>query len=90
MGEAVIVDVLATHRLTRLVVDDEVTEPVRQAVLSRSDGFWADLIGCRWCVSVWVGFGVVAARTLAPQVWNPVARALALSTASTLVGRLES
>lgn len=39
----------------------------------------ATLLACPWCVSVWVGFGVVAARRIVPRLWDPVARALALS-----------
>ncbi len=49
----------------------------------------AVLLTCRFCASVWVAFGVVAARRLAPRAWAPVATALALSSASTLLAGLE-
>lgn len=49
----------------------------------------ADLVTCRWCASVWVSFGVLAARRLFPRMWDPVARALALSSVSTLIAGLE-
>lgn len=39
----------------------------------------ATLVTCRWCTGVWVGLGVVAARRIAPRVWDPLARALALA-----------
>lgn len=47
------------------------------------------LVSCRWCSSVWVAFGVVAARRLAPRCWSPIATALALSSASTFLAGLE-
>lgn len=49
----------------------------------------ATLVVCRWCASVWVGFGIVAARRLVPRAWRPVATALAFSAASALLARLE-
>lgn len=49
----------------------------------------ADLITCRWCAGVWVAFGVIAARYFAPSLWDPVARALAVSAAAALVAGLE-
>lgn len=47
--------------------------------------FLADLMRCDWCVSMWIGFGVMAARRLAPDVWQPVATALAFSTVAGLI-----
>lgn len=46
----------ATWRLTRLVVEDEITRPLREAVSRR----WPDskaeyLVNCPYCVSVWAG-----------------------------------
>ncbi len=49
----------------------------------------AVLVTCRWCASVWIGFGVVAARRFAPRAWEPVARALALSAVASLLSGLE-
>lgn len=45
----------------------------------------AELITCTWCTSIWVGFGVVAARTLAPRAWNKLATAFAMSAVASLV-----
>lgn len=50
----------------------------------------AELVTCRWCAGMWVGFGVIAARAFAPRFWDPVARALALSAAAALIARLET
>lgn len=69
--------VLATDRLTRLVVDDEITRPVREAIERRwPDSKVAYLVSCRACVSIWaallVSSGAVPRRVLS---------ALALSSA---------
>jgi hypothetical protein len=46
-------------------------------------------VACRWCASIWIGFGVVALRRFAPRVWDPAARGLAFSAAAVLVAALE-
>lgn len=74
----------------RWAYDDPTAEMVEQGVADRRG--WqdyahadddppkvAELVTCPWCAGVWVGFGVVAARRLAPGLWGPVARALAVS-----------
>lgn len=56
--------VAATHRLTRLVIEDEITRPIREAITDRwPESKLAYLITCPWCVSVWAG----AAMTVAPR-----------------------
>lgn len=49
----------------------------------------ATLVTCAFCASVYAGFGVVAARKLAPKVWSPVALALATAAAAHLTFGLE-
>ena len=49
----------------------------------------AKLITCRWCASVWIGFGVAIARRVTPRAWRPIAEALALSAIAGLGARLE-
>lgn len=77
------VDALATYRLTRLIVEDEITSPLRETIWDTYDpgetkiGY---LITCPWCVSMWVGASVVAARRFAPSAWNAAAETLAFST----------
>lgn len=85
---ALAVDALATFRLTRLVVEDELTSPIREAVWKRydaSDTKIGYLLTCPWCVSIWVGVGVVAARRIAPSAWEPVAAVLAGSTVTGMI-----
>lgn len=45
----------------------------------------AEWVTCGWCASVAVGFGVVAARAVAPRVWDPLARVLAASLVTGIV-----
>lgn len=57
-----VTDLLAVWRLTRLVVADAVTQPLRDAVSTRWPGSKLDaLLSCRHCVGVWVALGWVAA-----------------------------
>ena len=49
----------------------------------------ARLITCRWCAGVWIAGAVVAARTIAPRGWDPVAKGLALSAGAALLARFE-
>jgi hypothetical protein len=79
-----IVDALATQRLTRLVVEDAITEPIRNFIFKKfgepEDNRISYLITCPHCASMWIGFGVVAARTIAPKAWRPLSYALAFSS----------
>lgn len=52
---------LATYRLSLLVTADALTERPREWLLRRvaDDGYLATLLGCAWCVSMWVGTAVV-------------------------------
>lgn len=80
-------DALATYRLTKLVIDDKITEDFREKVWEKHppDSKIGYLISCPWCVSVYVGLGVVALRKAAPGVWDPLSRALAASSVTGLI-----
>jgi hypothetical protein len=68
---------LAVMRLTGLVAKDEITRPIRQALIARLDtskgthrkiaylvgGATDEGDGCPWCLSVWI------AAPVAPLVW---------------------
>lgn len=81
---ALVVDALATYRLTRLIVEDRIAERPRAALRARSP-FLDELLACSWCTSVWAAVGVVVARQVAPRAWEPLARVLALSAVAGLV-----
>ncbi len=89
-----VVDALACFRLTRLVIEDDITAPLREKVKHAamrevdSPGLAAKietLLSCPWCVSVYVGFGIVVLRRAAPRLWGPIATALALSAATGII-----
>lgn len=83
------IDALATFRLTRLLVLDEITEPVRKPVqnwlLDHRYHKLYELTSCGWCLGQWVAFGVVGARRYAPRAWHPVALALAFSAVTGII-----
>lgn len=90
MSTDLVEDALATHRLTKLVLDDQLTAPVRDWVFKRfppESTRLGYLLTCPWCASIWLGAGVTTARFVAPRAWRPIARLLALSSAT---GLLES
>jgi hypothetical protein len=73
-----LVNALASYRLTRLITDDLITEPVRARV-RRFREPWASGIECPWCVGFWVSCGVVAVSSWLPELWAPAATVLAFS-----------
>jgi hypothetical protein len=86
-----LVDGLATERITRLVVDDKLTEPIREYIWRNHPpeetkiGYF---VTCPWCTSIWAAALVVAGRTVAPKTWDKVAQALAFSMASGVISGL--
>lgn len=87
-----VVDALATYRLTRLAVTDDIFDTVREQLkddaldpTSRVPAMVFDLLDCRWCVSVWLGLGVAAARRLVPAPWGWLAEGLAWSAVAGLL-----
>jgi hypothetical protein len=74
-----IVNALAVYRLTRLVTDDELTDPLRTWVFKHRGETAQYFVTCPWCVSVWFAFAVVLLNIWVPLVWMPIAVALALA-----------
>jgi hypothetical protein len=82
------VNAAAAYRLTRLVQEDSLPPlpALRNALLQRAseserDALIYELVTCPWCLGFWVSVGVIAADTLVPKVWRPLALALAMSAA---------
>lgn len=87
-----IIDALATYRLTKLVIDDEITAEAREKLedhLSAHPGKLSDkvsyLITCPWCVSIWAGAGVKVLRLASPKAANVVSGFLAASAITGLI-----
>jgi hypothetical protein len=87
---ALVVIALAVVRLTGLVIEDEVTEPIREWVLDRvpDDGKLAYLITCPWCVSIYLG------AVAAPLAWwhsdNPAVMLVAIALAMSQISGMTS
>ena len=84
---------LAVARLTQLVVEDEITQPIRDRVHkayeetpdgSLTEGVWDKVdtaINCGACTSVWAAGGVLTAEAAGP-VGRFLVKVLALSQAA--------
>ena len=90
-GIELVIDALATYRITRLATVDTIPAAVafRERVTrwSRTSGHPAveELVHCPWCVGFWIAATVVVARRSAGPAWDRVARVLALSAASGMI-----
>lgn len=87
-----LIDTLATVRLTRLVIDDTITEPLREKAMDaliRTGEEHPDLkpitdkleyfLSCPWCVSIWAAGALFTLRKVAPETANLVSSTLAAS-----------
>lgn len=79
---------LATARLTQLVVDDTITEPVRDKIHERpGDEPWSnvldEIVNCHACTSIWSGAGILVAEQTG--IGRFLVRVLALSQAALAV-----
>lgn len=83
------VSALAVYRLTRLLVEDEVTRPLRDRLSENAEGRLAYFVTCPWCVSMWVGAAWAGLTLAAPALAAPVGAALAWSAVSGLLSSLE-
>jgi hypothetical protein len=64
-----LLDGLATYRVTRLVVDDELTSPIREYIWknhSPEETKIGYFVTCPFCVSIWAG-GLVALMSATPS-----------------------
>lgn len=82
------VDVTAVIRLTRLVLDDEITSDIRDLIWAKfppRDTKLGYLFTCPWCVSIWAGFVVFGLRATSPKTADILSGALAASMVTGLV-----
>lgn len=86
-----LLDAIAVYRIVRFLQQDSLIEDQREYVINRWGGGYlrlGELLQCPWCLSIWVGAGVVLARTTAPRVWGMVARGLAFSAGAGVISEL--
>jgi hypothetical protein len=81
-----VVDALATYRVTRLLVSDGICDRPREVVLARlrerNHTKLLELIECPWCIGFWVAGAVAIARRTAPRPWAFAAEIFSLSAAA--------
>lgn len=82
---------LTTARLTWLIVNDQITQPIRTRIRNRAgrrqDRGLAFLVTCPWCSSVWISLPVLAWVYLfsGPGVYLPLGVASLSMVAALLV-----
>lgn len=84
---ALLSDILATYRLTRMVLDDKITEDIRNAIYERSprDSMMSYFVGCPWCVSIWAGLVIFSLRRISPSNADIVSGLLAASAVTGVI-----
>jgi hypothetical protein len=85
---------LATYRLSRLAVEDEITSPIRDRIWktyppeSTKVGY---LLTCYWCSSIYAASALQISRIIAPKTTRAVETVLAASAVAGIVAaRLEN
>lgn len=83
----VLTDIAATYRLTKLVLEDRITEDLRNRIYAHfpRDSKASYFIGCPWCVSIWAGAAIFTLRKLSPETANIVSGMLAASAVTGVV-----
>jgi hypothetical protein len=77
---SLIIDIVATWRLTKLVMEDKITEDLREFIYEHfPSSKLSYLIGCPWCVSIWAGIAIFAIRRFYPQYADTLSSILAAS-----------
>lgn len=68
----IVIVMLAVARATRLFTTDRITVGLRVRVVAKfgEDSMAAYWLGCRWCLSIWVGAPMVALYTVWPNRWT--------------------
>lgn len=82
----------ATIRLCRLIIEDQITEPLRERIWKRYPpattlGY---LLTCYWCTSIWIAAILVILYLLIPYVIIAISAILALSLLAGLYDEVRS
>lgn len=84
------INVLATKRITRFVVEDELAEPIRENSFIHKHEKLQYLVNCPYCVSVYAGAAVAISSMLFPKVAKAATYALALAEVVAISKDLEA
>lgn len=84
---SVLTDIVATYRLTKLIMEDKITEDFRNLIYEKfpKDSKLSYLIGCPWCISIWAGLTIFTLRRISPETANVVSGLLAASAITGVV-----
>ncbi|HYF94059.1 MAG TPA: DUF1360 domain-containing protein [Symbiobacteriaceae bacterium] len=77
---------LASYRLTHLIVFDSIMEPVRHRL--EPVPFIGELIGCYWCAGVWVSGALVGLHLIWPAGSRPLLLLLAVAGGQAIIETL--
>jgi hypothetical protein len=83
---------LATYRIARLVVRDEIFSRPRNAIWKKfppEKSQFGYLFTCMWCTSIWVASLLEISRIIIPNIVHPVEVVLALSAIAGLLAAYE-
>lgn len=80
----IILDILAVIRLTRLINEDVITEPLRNLVWSKfpPNTKLGYILTCPWCMSIWAALAITILRHTCPTLATSVSTILAASLAT--------
>lgn len=83
---------LATYRLTKLVIEDEITQELRMKAYQEINNLPPKLankltyfLGCPWCVSIWAAGFLVVLKQVAPNLHKLLTTTLAASAVTGLL-----
>lgn len=75
-----LIDIVATYRLTKLVMEDKAAEGLREFIYTHfPNGKLEYLVNCPWCISFWAGLTIFVLRRYYPEAANLLSSALAAS-----------
>lgn len=75
--------ILASFRLTHLIVYDSITEPLRRSLTK--DPFFSELITCYWCCGIWVSALLALCTYQWPVLGRPLLLVLAVAAGQALI-----
>lgn len=83
----IVASVFATHRLTVLLNEDQITHGIREWFFKRwnPSNTWTYVFTCPWCMSIWIGAFVAAGILFFPELWLYFALLLAFSSITGLI-----
>ena len=83
-----VIGFLAVARVTRLLVEDQLTNRYRLWVVKRwGEASWQSYLAhCPWCTSIWIGAAIMPVAVLLPNIW--VVAAFSIPAASMVTGLL--